>query len=401
MTQLRFGNRLVVFLVAAAIGARTPSLAQAPPPKSSPQLTVNRLREAGWWPTKGDAVRKSYVGSEACAVCHREISLAQRQTSMAKAASKAYDTAVLRANSKISFDAPPFLTEITRDRKGSVYTVGRGGEAMTGPILWTMGDGSMGQTFILESGPSLFESQLSYFSSIRGLDLTPGHAQAATRDVEGAFGQRQSEATARQCFGCHTTGSSVRGRFDPMNATPGIACEACHGPGGAHAGAMAQGNVEAGKAAILNPSSFDPARLVDYCGACHRTPMDVAAAKDFVPINVRFQPYRLEKSRCWSRPDPRIACTGCHDPHEQVVKDATFYDVKCLACHAAKSKSVETIAKPSQESAHAGSDRFPVCPVSASHCTSCHMPRYEVPAMHGVFTDHDIRIVRPGEPYPL
>jgi hypothetical protein len=29
------------------------------------------------------------------------------------------------------------------------------------------------------------------------------------------------------------------------------------------------------------------------------------------------------------------------------------------------------------------------------------MPKYQVPQMHGKFTDHDIRIVRPGDPYPL
>ena len=29
------------------------------------------------------------------------------------------------------------------------------------------------------------------------------------------------------------------------------------------------------------------------------------------------------------------------------------------------------------------------------------MPKYDVPEMHAKFTDHFIRIVRPGEPYPI
>jgi hypothetical protein len=31
---------------------------------------------------------------------------------------------------------------------------------------------------------------------------------------------------------------------------------------------------------------------------------------------------------------------------------------------------------------------------------SCHMPKVDVPEMHYAFTDHWIRIVRPGETYP-
>jgi hypothetical protein len=31
---------------------------------------------------------------------------------------------------------------------------------------------------------------------------------------------------------------------------------------------------------------------------------------------------------------------------------------------------------------------------------SCHMPTVELPGAHFKFTDHRIRIVRPGQPYP-
>jgi hypothetical protein len=157
---------------------------------------------------------------------------------------------------------------------------------------------------------------------------------------------------------------------------------------------MRQNDLEQGKAAILNPNSLDPVTLVDYCGACHRTSMDVTAGTNNSPINVRFQPYRLEKSRCWSRPDRRITCTACHNPHEQVVRDAGSYDAACLACHDSKD------AAPSPGSQTAV-QKLPACPVATTKCVSCHMPKYEVTPMHGSFTDHDIRIVRPGDPFPL
>lgn len=388
---------LAVLRLASSVALPVLLAAGADPaqPASQPEPTLRRLREAGWWPTKADSLRKDYAGTDACAECHKQEVDEQRQTSMARAAWRAAETEVLRSTPRLTLDVPPFSTAITRDRKGSTYTTARGGEAITGQVLWSMGDGTMGQTFMLESGGDIFESQLSYFRSIAGLDLTPGHLPAAPRDMEGAFGQRQSTETAQRCFGCHTTASSVKGQFDQAHATPGITCEACHGPGARHANAMRQNQIEEGQAAILDPALFDPVKLVDYCGACHRTAMDVAAAKDYIPINVRFQPYRLEKSRCWSRPDRRIACTACHNPHEQVVRDATFYDAKCLACHASKTPAPSPVAQagPSQKS--------PPCPVAANNCASCHMPKYQVPQMHGKFTDHDIRIVRPGDPYPL
>jgi Cytochrome c554 and c-prime len=361
------------------------------------QLTTKRLQEKGWWPTRTDASRSEYIGTEACAVCHKQIVNRQLQTPMAHASWRASETEVLRSERSISHSAPPFQSVIAEDRKGSHYTVTRGGEAKSGEIVWTMGNGTMGQTFILRSDGSLFESQLSYFSSISGLDLTPGHVQGSLQDLDAAFGQRESPETAQRCFSCHTTASSSRGQLDEQRATPGVTCEACHGPGALHVKAMRANQFESGLKLILDPNSFGPVEQVDFCGACHRAPLDVAAAKDFVPINIRFQPYRLSKSRCWSRPDRRISCVGCHDPHDQLVEDVSFYDAKCLACHAS-GKSGET---PGPQSPLAESGKLPACRVSDSRCVSCHMPKYKVAQMHGTFTDHDIRIVRPGVPFPL
>ena len=153
---------------------------------------------------------------------------------------------------------------------------------------------------------------------------------------------------------------------------------------------------------ILDPGAFAPAKLVDYCGACHRAPLDVTTAKDRVPINVRFQPYRLSKSRCWSQPDPRITCIACHNPHLPLEQDAVAYDAKCLACHAPARPAASSSAGAIEPAGGVpASKERKACPVAGNHCVSCHMPQYKVPQMHGSFTDHDIRIVRPGDPFPL
>jgi hypothetical protein len=103
---------------------------------------------------------------------------------------------------------------------------------------------------------------------------------------------------------------------------------------------------------------------------------------------VRFQPYRLERSRCWGNGDARLKCVTCHNPHEPIVRDAASYDAKCLACHVTRG------VKTSPD--HPGKS----CPVGVKGCVTCHMPPAEIPSMHAPFTDHRIRIARKGEIFP-
>ena len=99
-------------------------------------------------------------------------------------------------------------------------------------------------------------------------------------------------------------------------------------------------------------------------------------------------PYRLEKSRCWGSGDPRITCVACHSPHRPLVQEVAAYDQRCLSCH------VKVGAQPT--AAHPGA----ACKVGTEKCASCHMPKYEVQDMHYRFTDHMIRVVKAGAPFP-
>jgi hypothetical protein len=152
---------------------------------------------------------------------------------------------------------------------------------------------------------------------------------------------------------------------------------------------MDEEKTEQGRLAIFNPRRLNPVALVDFCGACHRTLNDVYEMGATGAANVRFQPYRLEKSRCWGDGDARLTCITCHDPHQPLVHDAFVYDEKCLACHALTRSKKATLEHPGK-----------ACPVGKKDCVTCHMPRVIVPKMHAPFTDHRIRIVRDGAPYP-
>ena len=271
-------------------------------------------------------------------------------------------------------------------------SVRSGDQSFSRQVSWIFGAGVHGQTYLLQEEGNLYESQVSSFASTQGMDLTPGHTAAGEGTLENALGERLSSGSAAHCFSCHTTASSTESNFKPANAIPGVQCEACHGPGGDHVKTiMADPSKRALSNTIFNPAHSKPGDVVDFCGACHRTSMDVVEEKDYGAINVRFQPYRLQKSRCWGpRGDSRITCIACHDPHKPLVRDAGYYDGKCLACHSAGSAHFADRANATAA----------VCPKATANCTGCHMPKTDAPGMHAKFTDHFIRIVRAGEPYP-
>jgi hypothetical protein len=137
--------------------------------------------------------------------------------------------------------------------------------------------------------------------------------------------------------------------------------------------------------------NYSAEQLSSFCGQCHRSWETVIRNGIRGEANVRFQPYRLENSKCFDGADARISCIACHNPHEDVVRNADFYDSKCLACHQAGGSS-KTVSGATA----------PACPVSNSKCVTCHMPKVNVNSPAGLlpFTDHQIRIVKPGAPYP-
>ena len=355
----------------------------------TPMDTEERLEAPGWWPTKQSASLQDFVGTKECARCHAKIVATQVGTPMARAASLPADSAALREHERLLHHAAPYTFTISKDGAARTYTVSEGAKNISEPLGWAFGLANKGQTYVLQRNGAFYESRMSFFVSLESLDLTPGHSPKTPPTLDQALGQRLDPDTVRRCFGCHTTASTTRGGFDPSHLVLGVDCEACHGPGAKHADLMdAEKNAE-GRQAIFNPRSLGPVAQVDFCGACHRTSYDVFEARVKGVENVRFQPYRLEKSRCWGDGDARLSCIACHDPHQLLNRDPASYDAKCLACHASSRSQ-----KPSQD--HPGK----ACPTASRNCVTCHMPRVEFPAMHSPFVDHRIRIVRPNSPYP-
>lgn len=327
----------------------------------------------------GYAADGLYAGNQACGACHRTEFAHHRGTAMANALEPVATCAILKLHPKLNFREAGYSSELVRQGDRSILTVTGPGSKLTVPLLWAFGLGRAGQTYIFEHDGAFYESRLSFFDAVQGLDLTMGAQNSQPKSLEDAAGRRMDPNGARDCFGCHSTGGIERAALHLETLSPGVGCEACHGPAGKHASAMRSGTTAGGQMRSL--ANLTTEEMSDLCGVCHRTWSQIAMSGPQGVNNVRFQPYRLTNSKCYDAVDRRIRCTACHDPHQPPVSQAAFYDSKCLACHSA--------------AAHTKT-----CPVAKANCVNCHMPKIDLPGAHAEFTDHQIRVVRPNTPYP-
>ena len=230
------------------------------------------------------------------------------------------------------------------------------------------------------------------------------------------------------CIRCHSTGGvpgldEATGRLNSSVSELGISCEACHGPGEAHA--RKQRNLkslgldttsETHDETIVNPSTLDPKRSSQICGQCHGDfitrdefamefakhgspyrPGDDLHRTRHYPIHPASRPSaeraaELEKntrffnerwwddgtllaggreytamlgSECYRRSG--LSCVSCHsmhksDPNTQ-MKPGLDGPSACTKCH---SEPKFTTA-PRQHTFHQNSS-------AGSDCLNCHMP---------------------------
>lgn len=398
-----------LFLGIGVFGALSLLISGTPSSLLAQFATTDHISQPGFWPTQTRYQRDEYTGSAACAGCHRKTFVDQQETSMAHTAMRADESGILQGNPQMSFTQGFAHYEIRNGGGQSVYTVSDGRSMHSAPLLWAFGTNRIAQSYLFKKKDGEFhEARVTYFLSLSALDFTPGRALNSASDLDEAMDRQVGRAEVYRCFACHTTGSGMGSGFDEARLMPGIGCEACHGPGRAHVAEMEGTPItKAGVALhtqdtpdrIFDPKTLTPEESVDFCGSCHGSYWDVSLSGSSGVGNARFQPYRLEQSQCWNKNDARLTCVACHDPHKQVDSDAASYDHVCLSCHTTKTAAAKPVAsQPTQD--HPRDHPGAACPVAKKECTSCHMPKIYVPAMHGSFPDHRIRVVREGEVFP-
>jgi len=272
-----------------------------------------------------------YIGSSACRNCHASRFDSQSKTAHAGALKRAQPT-----------------------------DPGPGSRAQ-----WAFGAGTKAITWVSQTAEeTIAEHGLSYYAATKSLALTPGHTTSA--DI--VYRTFDPVATALRCFRCHSTGPIALGaKYQVQPSELGVRCEACHGPGRAHAESGAGG-------AIQNPKRLTAVQINTLCGSCHRQASDLDDDRDWSNAwNVRHQPSYLHRAACFRNSKGALSCLTCHDSHQPLGTTARSYDARCASCHA---KVTHTVA------------------IASRSCVGCHMPQVSASA-NLKFTNHWIGIYDP------
>jgi len=342
-----------------------------------------------------DPAPTEYVGDAVCAKCHGAISDSYKRTPMAHASGPAGENFI-----PADFTHPESGVHyrIYQDNGRVWLSFDRGGaNPVHGKreLLYYLGSGRRGMTYLFADDGFLFESPINWYGGRAAWDMTP--AFQSTREAP------LNLPAYTSCLDCHVSGfrpplSGTENRYGmPLLSDSGITCERCHGPGARHAKG----------APMVNPAKLPPERRDAVCMQCHlegRVSVERAGRHlyeyrpgDSLDDYIRYyvladapaklgavsQVEALSESTCKKVSGDKMSCTSCHDPHfsPSANERTAYFRGKCLACHGAES----------------GDRHHP----EQKDCTGCHMPAsLSKDVAHTEVTDHRVPRIR-NLPPPL
>jgi hypothetical protein len=232
-----------------------------------------------------------YVGSEACAECHKDLAAGYAQSGHAHALTRIVD------------GAPPEFpfTKVSEPPAGKSWD----------DILYVIGGYGWMARFVDHDGYVITGEGAQYNLANKALDLDAGLV---------AF--HSEEQLKFDCAACHTTGYQPTGSQEDRPGVVGIwaqdnvGCERCHGPGGNH---------------VNDPYFVDMQviRDAEFCGDCH-------TASDLTTIEMEngFLHHTNQYGELFNSTKRVMDCVDCHNPHAS-TKHADGLAIKstCETCH--------------------------------------------------------------------
>ncbi|MCU1245937.1 MAG: hypothetical protein JWN02_1847 [Acidobacteria bacterium] len=401
---------LLLLLLLAACHHEAPSKPAALQPAAAKPAAATTDFESETLPS-----RNAYAGSERCKECHEKNYLRWTHDWHARALGKAGEKEVAGDFRDRHFRGE--ASEAWFSRRGGEYLVrtrGRDGTLGDYPVQWLIGAKRM-QDPVTVFDDGRWQVLPVYFHITSGGKqphqwVDYNSAKQGRVEADHPYFWTNFQRTAnKECIECHATGLDVRyerstHRWSTSFVDAGVACEACHGPGGRHAETKAKGD-------IIHPGHLAKELQLAICARCHgpREPLfplldwrdqfrpgqryddryqalvitdSTERSGEFFadgrPNSSSFEYQALLQSRCFLRGG--ATCLSCHTaPHQEhaaneIKKDA---NASCSGCHAALT---------SHAAAHSHH--------RAATCVDCHMPKL----LSGVldhFPDHTLDIPNP------
>jgi hypothetical protein len=371
-----------------------------------------------------DLHETAYVGSGACRRCHPAHYESFRRTFHRSMTQEATPASVLGRFDGRQLDYLGVRAQMERGPAGEfLISVGAPDDAHKTRVKIERSVGSHRyQQYLARDGDVYFRLPIAWdvsaerFIHMNEAFLTPDPAlDAVSGKLDPRDYNRHVTRWNDNCVFCHNVRpnpgfDATTETFSTSVAELGVACEACHGPGGEHA-ARNQNPLRrytlhalgGSDPTIRNPARLPAARSAEICGRCHgqRMTTDIASLNAhgdrFVPgdrldqysrplardtlqngqpglFAARFWPdgtarltayeYQgLLQSPCSQSPE--FSCESCHAMHQGdpagQLRPLAGRDAMCTNCH----RELSSPLTAAEHSRHSGAQLA---------CTSCHMP---------------------------
>ena len=369
------------------------------------------------------AAAAGYVGKSACLTCHSGVV-------------NASEFNMHRHNYKINPPTSDFIgsfwggtqtlsrdgvtLDITMRNAGGAYEIVMEGSVF--PVIRAMGLGKnkWKQRYIVTIGNSRYITPLQW--NVTPAKFVPynisdwGDASGYFfNGPNGSLGPGPAASFDRRCTACHTTGANVifaeeTGEWIAGWKEDNIQCEACHGPGEAHASAPSAAN-------IVNPKKLtDKNRRVEVCGSCHGRGASTTMVGGktfgfpwgedgiFKPGSVLADYYvqTTDESRFWMDGADTASSHSLshHQQYNDYIQSKHFQTIgmNCWDCHNVHSPGPE-FTNASCTSCHAGIgadlEAHTNHAIPDMACIDCHMPYTSRNAIPYDVRAHTFKIVSP------
>jgi len=366
-------------------------------------------------------VAPHYIGSARCAECHRGAAENWYESDHALAWTLPDETTVRGDFNDATFESDGVVTRFTR-RDGSyvIETEDGEGQRRSFDVVGVVGVRPL-QQYLLSPEPGRTQAFDIAWDTERNrwYDLYPGEV---LRPGDGLHWTGPYKSWEARCAECHATGFSrnydgATRRYAPRQAEIGVGCEACHGPGEAHAAwALAPDGYDAGRWPGLSAHgltadlSASAEAEIQQCAGCHSrresfidgNPLPGTPYHDSYALallrdglyhadgQIEAEDYEygsFQQAKMYSR---GVRCSDCHEPHS--IELRAEGNAVCTQCHSPGGNDLFPTLKPAlyDDPAH----HFHETGSEGAQCRNCHMPQQVYMGVDGR-RDHAFRVPRP------